>query len=335
MIQHSVNIMEPINPHNAPANTSARFAPADSLDANALELFARIVRAGSFSAAARRLGLTRAAVSRRLASMEAQVGQPLLARTTRALSLTDAGRRLAPAALSVLDAAESARGALRAAQAGLAGRLRITALPSFGHEVLLPLLLSFRRHHPAVRYELLFTDRRVDLMREGVDVAFRVTREPPADWVARTVLQFHVGAYARVGSMAPLETPAALVDHPLLLLGAARDTLPLRFEPRTPVPGHPMAPVELRAEGAVHAEDLLSLARLAEEGAGVLLAPDYCVARSLAQGTLIDVLPHWHLPIAEGNRVQLLTLAAPQTGPVTRAFVEHVMASRGSLPSGA
>lgn len=326
-----------MTPDKPPANTSARFAPADSLDANALELFARIVRAGSFSAAARRLGLTRAAVSRRLASMEAQVGQPLLARTTRALSLTDAGRRLAPAALSVLDAAEAARGTLRAARAGLAGRLRITALPSFGHEVLLPLLIAFRQRHPDVRYELLFTDRRVDLMREGVDVAFRVTSEPPPDWVARKVLSFHVGAYARAGSIAPLETPAALADQPLLLLGAARDRTPLRFEPREPSPGAavaPVAPVELIAEGAVHAEDLLSLTRLAEQGAGVLLAPDYCVARSLAQGTLVDLLPQWHLPIPEGRHVQLLSLAAPQMGPVTRAFVEHVMASMASRPTG-
>jgi DNA-binding transcriptional LysR family regulator len=239
---------------------------------------------------------------------------------------------LAPAALSVLDAAEAARGTLRAARAGLAGRLRITALPSFGHEVLLPLLIAFRQRHPDVRYELLFTDRRVDLMREGVDVAFRVTREPPPDWVARKVLSFHVGAYARAGSIAPLETPAALADHPLLLLGAARERTPLRFEPRTPSPG---AAVELIAEGAVHAEDLLSLTRLAEQGAGVLLAPDYCVARLLAQGTLVDLLPQWHLPIPEGRHVQLLTLAAPQMGPVTRAFVEHVMARMASLPTSA
>jgi DNA-binding transcriptional LysR family regulator len=126
MASHTASKKEPIE-------LPRRFmAQALALDANALELFARVVQAGSFAAAARRLGQTRAAVSRRIAAIEAQIGQPLLVRSTRSLALTEAGRRLAQRARAVLDAADAARGALRASKAGLAGRLRITAPSQFG-----------------------------------------------------------------------------------------------------------------------------------------------------------------------------------------------------------
>jgi molybdenum-dependent DNA-binding transcriptional regulator ModE len=125
-----------------------RRSAALALDANALELFARVAAAGSFAEAARRLGQTRAAVSRRIAAIEALAGQPLMARTTRSLGLTEAGRRLAQRARAVQEAADAARGALRASRAGLAGRLRVTAAPSFGRAVLAPLLARFRERHP-------------------------------------------------------------------------------------------------------------------------------------------------------------------------------------------
>lgn len=166
-------------------------------DANALELFARIAAAGSFAQAARELGLTRAAVSRRVAHIEAQLGAPLFARSTRALGLSEAGRRLAPRARAVLEAAESARRGLRArAGDGLAGTLRITSVPSFGQAVLGPWLARFQALHPGLRIELRFTNRRVDLLREDVDIAFRLTDKPPADCVATPVLPFVVRAYA-------------------------------------------------------------------------------------------------------------------------------------------
>ncbi len=118
-----------------------------ALDANALELFARVVAAGSFSRAARQLGLTRAAVSRRVAAMEQLAGQTLLARTTRSLGLTEAGRALAARAQVVHEAANAARMALRKEGDALQGRLRITSMRAFGYSVLLPLLAEFGRIH--------------------------------------------------------------------------------------------------------------------------------------------------------------------------------------------
>ena len=123
------------------------------------------------------------------------MGLALFARSTRSLGLTEAGRRLHARARAVRDAAESARLALRHTRDQLDGTIRISATAGFGRHVLAPLLARFQALHPAVRYELFFTDRRVDLLREGLDIAFRVTNQPPESWVALAVLKFEVRAY--------------------------------------------------------------------------------------------------------------------------------------------
>lgn len=311
---------EPIRP--------ALQARPPELDANALELFARVVQAGSFAQAARRLGQTRAAVSRRIAAMEEQLGQALLARTTRSLGLTETGRRLAQQARAVLEAADAARGALRASQADLAGRLRITAVPNFGRAVLVPLLAAFREQHPGISYELLFTDRRVDLLREGVDIAFRITRKPPEDWVAQALLPFRVGAYARADRFgAARSTPAELAELPLLLLGHARD----RATPLAWLAGDRCEQVEV--QGLCYSEDLDSLIGLALAGMGVVLAPDYGVAEAVADGRLVDLLPGWSLQITEGYTVQALTLPLPLASASARALVNFVTARLRDSPA--
>lgn len=294
---------------------------ASALDANALELFARVVQAGSFAAAARRLGQTRAAVSRRIAAIEALIGQPLMVRSTRSLALTEAGRRVAQRARAVLEAADAARGALRASRAGLAGRLRITAPAQFGASVLLPLVAEFGAAHPGLRFELLFTDRRIDLLREGIDVGFRLTRRPPEDFVAQPLLRVRVGAYARPGLLPPLDSPLRLAGAPLLLLGASRDDpVTLRWMPCDAAG----APVHVEAGGQVYSDDLGSLVGLALAGCGVVLAPDYSVRLLLSGGRLIDLLPGWQLPIPEGDTIQALTLPMPMAPENARAFVRFV-----------
>ncbi len=307
---------------------SPLLARPPELDANALELFARVVQAGSFAQAARKLGQTRAAVSRRIAAMEEQLGQPLLARTTRSLGLTESGRRLAQQARAVLEAAEAARGCLRASQADLAGRLRITAVPNFGRAVLVPLLAAFREQHPGISYELLFTDRRVDLLREGVDIAFRITKKPPEDWVAQPLLPFRVGAYGRPDRFGgPLQGPAALAALPLLLLGQARE----QATPLAWLAGERREIVD--AQGICVSEDLDSLIGLAAAGMGVVLAPDYGVAEQLKAGRLADLLPGWSLQITEGYTVQALTLPLPLAPASARALVRFVAARLPPSPA--
>lgn len=303
-----------------------------ALDANALELFARVVAAGSFAEAARRLGLTRAAVSRRIAAIEQQAGVALLARTTRSLGLTEAGRRLAGSARGVLEAADAARRSVRGgrvAPEGLEGRLRITAIPTFGRTVLVPLLARFQARHPGLRFELLFTERQVDLLREGVDVAFRFTRKPPADWLAQPVLALRIGAYAAPAACpVPLPGPAALAHQPCLLLApAAGDSQPVLWRDAA---GRSET-VEILP--TVWGDDMEALVAMARAGAGVVFAPDYCVRDDLAAGRLIDLLPGWQLPVAEGDAVQALTLPAPMAPRSARELVRFVREACAAGPA--
>lgn len=311
-----------------------RQTPAEAaLDANALELFARVAQAGSFAQAARELGLTRAAISRRVSAIEDAVGLVLFARSTRSLGLTEAGRRLHARARAVRDAAEGARLALRHTRDQLDGTLRISATAGFGRHVLAPLLARFQAIHPAVRYELFFTDRRVDLLREGLDIAFRVTSAPPEAWVAQPVLTFQVHAYGLAGS-ALLNHPHALQALPMLLLGQGEEP----YESHWMRDGSERVVVTLQA--AAWGSDLDGLIALARHGGGVVLAPDFCVtapAGVRAQDQLDDwrgpglqdVLPGWRLLVGV-ETVQALTLPMPAASETSRALVRFI---RDSLRS--
>jgi DNA-binding transcriptional LysR family regulator len=297
-------------------------------DANALELLARIVAAGSFAQAARELGQTRAAVSRRVAFIEQQLGQPLFVRSTRALGLTEAGRRLAVRARAVLEAADAARRGLRARggrgdgsgdSGGLSGTLRVTTVPNFGHALLGPLLARFQAQHPALRIELRVSNRRVDLLREDIDVAFRITDKPPPDSVAQVLLPFKVRAYAAPVAGVPLRRPADLVHNRCLVFSPPLDEVTLRWHHESTGQVE-----EVQLEPAMVADDAGTLQAAARGGGGVVFAADFSVADDLARGLLVDALPGWHLPVAVGQAVQALTLPLAVAPESARALVRHV-----------
>lgn len=306
-------------------------AAEEALDANALELFARIAQAGSFAQAARELGLTRAAISRRIAAIESAVGLTLFARSTRSLGLTEAGRRLHARARAVRDAAESARLALRHTRDQLDGTIRISSTAGFGRLVLAPLLARFQALHPAVRYELFFTDRRVDLLREGLDVAFRVTSKPPENWVAQPVLKFAIRVYRAAGSPV-FESPQDLANEPLLLLGQNEE--PMQSQWQNDSDGRRE---EVQLQASAWGSDLDGLIALARYGSGIVLAPDFCVepvpglvaacggesAVTVVTPALIDALPGWRM-LAGFDTVQALTLPLPAGSETARALVRFV-----------
>ncbi len=292
--------------------------PEVPLDANALDLFARVVAAGSFARAARGLGLTRAAVSRRVAAIEAALGQPLFTRTTRALGLTAGGRALAAQARAVAEATDSARRGLRARGQGLEGTLRVTSVPTFAHTVLPPLLARFGALHPALRVELSLTHRRVDLLREAVDVAFRITRRPPLDWVARPLLPFAVRAWARPREDRPVSGPEALAGEPCLLLNNPVDRVALHWRHADG------RSVQMPLVPAVVCDDLATLVAWAAAGDAVVFAPDFSVAAEVAAGRLADALPGWQLDLAEGDTVMALTLPPPALPPAARALLDFL-----------
>lgn len=164
----------------------------------AMSVFAAVVDGGSLSAAARRLNVPLATVSRRLADLEAHLKSRLITRSTRKLTLTDAGRDYLAACRQILDQVEDAERAASGAYANVKGQLVVAAPIVFGRLHVLPVAVEFLELHPAVDVQLRLGDRNVDLIEEHVDVALRIGALPDSNLVAT-----HVGAIGRVVCASP------------------------------------------------------------------------------------------------------------------------------------
>ena len=180
----------------------------DRLDA--LRLFLRVAETGSFSRAARDLGVAQSAASRAVAGLEAELGARLLHRTTRSLSLTDAGQRACDHARDVVSGMEALAGAVRSAQAEPAGLLRVSASVAFARAELVPLVPDFLAAWPRVRLDLAARDDRIDPVAEGIDLAFRLGSIEDSRLTGR-----RLGGYARIVVAAPgFEAAHGRVNHP-------------------------------------------------------------------------------------------------------------------------
>jgi DNA-binding transcriptional LysR family regulator len=154
--------------------------PLDSLPDMAV--FARVVDAGSFSAAARQLGITPSAVSRQVARLEGALRVRLLERTTRKLRLTDAGTAVYSRCQDMVSAAREVWALSDTHSAAPSGMVRMSMAKAVGRQLVHPLVLPFLQKYPQVDVQLLITDRTVDLFEEPIDLALRVTDTPPRDW---------------------------------------------------------------------------------------------------------------------------------------------------------
>jgi DNA-binding transcriptional LysR family regulator len=190
----------------------------------AMAQFVRVVEAGSFSAAARILGQGQPAISKAVAQLEDRLGVRLFIRTTRALTLTDAGRIFYDRAKATLDAAEEAEAAAKGAGAALSGRLRICAPVTFARLHIIPTLPAFMALHPALDLDLILDDRRIDLVEEGIDVAIRAGALADSSMVATHIVE---GRRQVVASRdfwrdhSPVTQPADLKTLPFIAYGEA------------------------------------------------------------------------------------------------------------------
>lgn len=284
-------------------------------------VFVHVVRAGGFSAAARALGLTKSAVSKRIGRLEKQCGLRLLQRTTRAMALTEAGRLLhAQAAPGVALLDESLR-----LTAGLAetprGLLRVTAPATFAKLCLTPLLPAFLAAHPDIELQLTLLDRPVDLIEEGYDVAIRLTRSPPGQAVAKKLLPIRYRLASTVDYLKTrkIETPTDLAAHNCLHYGLPEFAEAWRFqrdgeEVRVPVHGNV----------AVNNSEVLRELLLA--GIGIGLIWDRAIADDLAAGRLAPLLPEWTPSAGSAQTAWALWLPQPHLPPKVRVFVDHLAA---------
>ena len=188
-------------------------------DLNSLALFAKVVEAASFSEAARRLKMPISTVSRRIAELEDQLGVRLLERSTRNLRLTELGAEVLEHARRSAELSEAVESIVSNRLSEVAGTLKLSAPPSISDTLLTPLVTAFQASYPNVRVQILVTERMVDLIAEGVDLAFRLGALKDSCLVARRIFTYRhqlVASPSYLEDVQAAERPQDLLDHRLL-----------------------------------------------------------------------------------------------------------------------
>jgi DNA-binding transcriptional LysR family regulator len=265
-----------------------------SLEANDLMLFARVADEGSFSRAAERVGLPKSTVSRRLAALEAQLGERLLLRTTRKLTVTDFGHSVLEHAHQVLAEVEAAAQLAQHRQVEPSGRLRLSMPADFANVVLGEFMNDFLARYPAITLELDLSPRRVDLIGENFDVAIRMGDLPDdASLAARRLAVMQVGLYASPDYLArrgePSE-PEALMEHDALHILTRNGEPAVWTLQRGDAQWRGSPPPRATANSPE------MLIRMARAGAGITVVSSHFATHDVRSGELVPVLPDWSLP---------------------------------------
>ena len=264
-----------------------------------MRAFVKVVEAGSFVRGADQLGISTTSASRLVAELEEHLGTRLLQRTTRKLHLTDAGQRYFERASQLLSDIEEAEEEVGSATTTPRGRLRISVGQTFGVRQLSSVFPRFQEKYPDVELEVFATDRRVDLIEEGFDLAVRMSLEIPATYVARRLCAIRVVVCGSPGYLATRGTPAVpqdLASHNCLTVPSGG------FENRWLFEGAEGAiTVQVRGDYRSDSGDLLRAAALA--GQGLVYLPTFIVGEELARGELVPLLREWKTPSLEARVV--------------------------------
>jgi DNA-binding transcriptional LysR family regulator len=272
------------------------------VEPNNLLTFAHVADAGSFSRAAERMRVPKSTVSRRVAALEKQLGERLLLRTTRKLTLTDLGLAVLEHARALAAEVEATRALVLQRQTEPSGRLRVSMTNDIAESLLAPMLARFTEQYPHVLLELDLTSRRVDLVGEGFDLALRWGSLPAdSSLVVRRICTMRAGLYAAPAYLAAHGEPATPND----LLGLHALQIPGRDGPPSPwLLQRGAADAIEHWQGLAPARALVNspavLLQLAVAGLGVTAAAEWQAARHVERGELRRILPDWCSPSVPG-----------------------------------
>lgn len=258
-----------------------------------MQTFVAVVDTGSFVRAAERLGQSKASTSRHVTELEEHLGVRLLHRTTRRLSLTDEGRRYLATCREILESLDAAEAELTAGTASVRGLLRINAPVSYGIRHLAGLWPAFMQQHPALRLEVTLSDRAVDLVEDGVDVAIRIGRLEPSSLVARRLATTRIclcAAPSYLEARGRPEHPRDLTNHRVIGYSHWASGDEWTFESDAGTEAVRVAPVMQSNNGE-------TCVAVAIAGGGLVLQPEFLVAEALAQGQLVELLSAYRLPV--------------------------------------
>lgn len=249
-------------------------------------MFVKVVETGSFAAAARRLGTSSGQASKLVSKLESDLGVKLLNRTTRALSLTEAGQAYADRMRAILESFDDLTTEVQNAATAPRGRIRLTAPLSFGTVRLAPVLARFAAEYPEISLEVHFNDRITNLVEEGFDAAVRVGRAMDGALVGRRLGSARMITVAGPGYLATRgkpRVPADLLSHDCILDLNNRDGWQWSYRDDTRV----------TVSGRLIFSNASACLAAVEEGLGIAQMPDFVATEALAAGRVIEVLADW------------------------------------------
>ena len=290
-----------------------------------MAIFARVVEAGSFSEAARRMATSRSAVSKAVAKLEKEFGARLLNRTTRYLSLTEIGAAVSEHCSRMVNEAEQAEKLVNSLTTEPRGLLRVSASVAFGTLHIAPALAVFLARYPEIRIDMTITDRWVDLAEEGYDIAIRVIGDPPPNWVARKLAPVRRKLCATPGyfhQRGTPQSPADLVHHNCLDYTRSGEQGHWRF---TGPGGETSIPVN----GPLHVDDDEALSQAVLGGLGIGLLPTFIIGKDLQRGKLQAALSEY-IPVE--RHVYAMYLPTRHLPSKARVFIDFLVAHIGTDP---
>jgi DNA-binding transcriptional LysR family regulator len=285
------------------------------MDLNEIAVFTHVVRAGSFTAAAKELGMPKSTVSRKVSDLEERLNARLLQRTTRKLSLTDAGRTYFDYGVRIVNEIEAAESAVGSLQDKPRGLLRVSVGPN--SQWLADIIADFMKRSPEVQLEVLSTGRNVDLVEERFDAAIRAGALADSSLVARrlgNVTWFLVATPAYLKKKRRPRAPDDLKDHDCLLFGTGSTAVNLRLEN-----GDERREVAVSARLLVSDFDIVYAAATA--GLGIALLPAFRCMDDLREHRLERVLRDWAAPTIP---VHIVYPTARHLSAKVKSFVEYV-----------
>ena len=261
-------------------------------DLNSLIIFAHVVDANGFSKAARRLKMPTSTVSRRIAELEQALGVRLIARSTRSLRLTDVGAEVLEYAHRGAEISEAIDNIASNHLSKVTGNLRLAAPPSISDSLLAPIVVAFQQEYPEVYIQVFITERIVDQIAEGVDIAFRVGELEDSSLVAQRILTYRhqlVASPEYLGRNRMPKTPQDLLTHRLLAFSFWKPENTWQFIHSS---GNDEQSITFKPYLAINEYDGLAAALLAGSGIGDL--PPIVQPALLQSGRLVEIMPRWH-----------------------------------------
>ena len=268
------------------------------MDIENLQIFVEVVRSGSFASVARTRDLDPSAVSRAIASLEQELGVRLFQRTTRRLTVTEAGSAYFERVAAAVDEVLLANEAAGEASSQVNGVLRMTTSVSLGQELVVPLLPKLTKLYPDLAIELLLTDTVLDLVAERIDLAVRVGTMQDSSLIAKRLipLRYHVCASpAYLRRAGRVTKPSDIADHDCLLLLVPGFRTSWKFKQ----PGGKAVEVPIR--GTITISAAVSMRECAVAGMGLALLPQWLIEKQLEDGSLVSVLPNFQVSATDFN----------------------------------